>query len=180
MKQKRYKRIVIYLVLVAIVAFAVSKIKFQTVDEYYSADSSNEGKTIEVSIGIYCDTLLDNYDKLDQSLQSETYVPKDGVILKETIYQMKEGDSAFDLLKKATKENKIQLEYQGADGNAYGSVYIQGINNLYEFSAGSLSGWMYTINDKIPDYGTSKYELKDGDKVAFRYTCDLGKDIGRE
>ncbi|MDO5519123.1 MAG: DUF4430 domain-containing protein [bacterium] len=180
MKRKRYKRVVIYLLLVAIAAFAVSKIKFQSVDEYYNADNGETGKTIEVSIGIYCDTLLTNYDKLDKSLQSETYVPKDGVILKETTYQMKEGDSAFALLEKATKENKIQMEYQGADGNAYGSVYIQGINHLYEFSAGSLSGWMYTVNEKIPDYGTSKYTLKDGDKVAFRYTCDLGKDIGRE
>lgn len=180
MKSKRVRRIVIYLVIVLLAAFGVSKLKIQTKDDYYKAENSEIGKTIQVSIGIYCDTILNNYDKLDKSLQSEKYVPKDGVILKETTYEINEGDNVFVLLEKATKENKIQMEYQGADGNSYGSAYIQGINHLYEFSCGQLSGWMYQVNDNIPNYGVSKYALKDGDKVAFRYTCDLGKDLGRE
>ncbi len=180
MNARRIKRIGIYLVIVLIAAFAVSKIKIQTKDEYYDSKEQTSGQTIEVSIGIYCDTILDNYDKLDKNLQDEKYVPKDGVILKETTYKMNEGDSVFALLEKATKENQIQMEYQGADGNAYGSAYIQGINHLYEFSCGQLSGWMYVVNDDVPNYGVSKYSLKDGDKIAFRYTCDLGKDLGRE
>ena len=60
----------------------------------------------------------------------------------------------------------------------YGSVYVQGINHLYEFSCGELSGWMYMVNGEFPNYGCSKYELKDGDEIVWCYTCDLGRDVG--
>ena len=60
----------------------------------------------------------------------------------------------------------------------YGSVYVEGIGNLYEFDAGELSGWMYRVNGEFPNFGCSKYILKNGDKVEFVYTCDLGKDVG--
>ena len=35
----------------------------------------------------------------------------------------------------------------------YNSVYIEGINNLYEFDCGELSGWMYKVNGWFPNYG---------------------------
>ena len=60
----------------------------------------------------------------------------------------------------------------------YGSVYVQGINHLYEFSCGELSGWMYKVNGVFPNYGCSKYVLKNGDKIEWVYTCDLGRDVG--
>ena len=63
-------------------------------------------------------------------------------------------------LVRATKEHNIHLEYQGANDNAYKSVYIEGINHLYEFSAGELSGWMYSVNGVFPKYGCSQYTLK--------------------
>ena len=72
------------------------------------------------------------------------------------------------------------MEYQGADLNSYGSVYVQGINYLYEFSCGPLSGWMYKVNEVFPNYGSSKYELEDGDVISWVYTCDLGRDVGCE
>ena len=70
------------------------------------------------------------------------------------------------------------MEYQGSDENSYGSVYIRGINYLYEFSCGPLSGWMYKVNGEYPNYGCSKYKLKDGDVIEWVYTCDLGQDVG--
>lgn len=42
----------------------------------------------------------------------------------------------------------------------YNSAYIEGINNLYEFDCGSLSGWMYKVNEWFPNYGCSRYVLK--------------------
>ncbi len=60
----------------------------------------------------------------------------------------------------------------------YNSAYIEGINNLYEFDCGSLSGWMYKVNEWFPNYGCSRYELKNGDDVVWCYTCDLGYDVG--
>ena len=62
-----------------------------------------------------------------------------------------------------------------ADGDG---AYVEGIHNLYEFDCGALSGWMYKVNGWYPNYGSSRYQLKDGDVVEWRFTCDLGNDIG--
>ena len=37
---------------------------------------------------------------------------------------------------------------------------------------------MFRVNDWFPNYGCSRYVLKDGDTVEWVYTCDLGKDVG--
>ena len=60
----------------------------------------------------------------------------------------------------------------------YGTAYVEGIGNLYEFDCGEGSGWMYRVNGNYPNFGCSRYILQDGDTVEFRYTCDLGADIG--
>ena len=36
----------------------------------------------------------------------------------------------------------------------------------------------YSVNGWFPNYGCSLYQLKDGDVVEWRYTCDLGEDLG--
>ena len=35
-----------------------------------------------------------------------------------------------------------------------------------------------TVNGWYPNYGCSKYTLEDGDTVEWRYTCNLGRDVG--
>ena len=138
-------------------------------------------KKRSVTIAIRVDTLLKNWDLLDPSLQSEKYVPNNGVILKTTTYELlSDNDTVWDVLQRATKEHKIQMEYQGANENIYNSVYIEGINHIYEFSAGPLSGWMYKVNGVYPNYGCSQYTLKDGDVIEWHYTVDLGRDLGHE
>ena len=138
-------------------------------------------KKHSVTIAIRVDTLLKNWDLLDPSLQSEKYVPKNGVILKTTTYELlSDKETVWDVLQRATKEHKIQMEYQGANENIYNSVYVEGINHLYEFSAGPLSGWMYKVNGVYPNYGCSQYTLKDGDVIEWQYTVDLGRDLGHE
>lgn len=143
-----------------------------------STKSSKENSEQYVTISIRCDTILDNYDKLDPALQKEKFVPSNGVILKKTQFPLEAGENVFDILVKATRKHRIHMEYQGADQNQYGSVYVQGINNLYEFSCGDLSGWMYHVNGTYPNVGASVYEVKDGDHIQWNYTCDLGRDLG--
>lgn len=91
---------------------------------------------------------------------------------------LREGDTVYDILSRAVRYNRIQMEFQGAEENPFGSVYIQGLHYLYEFSCGPLSGWMYLVNGDYPDYGCSLYELEDGDAIEWVYTCDLGQDVG--
>ena len=74
------------------------------------------------------------------------------------------------------KRNKIHMEFVNTP--IYNSAYIEGIANLYEFDCGELSGWMYKVNGWFPNYGCSRYQLKDGDRVECVYSCDLGADVG--
>ena len=60
----------------------------------------------------------------------------------------------------------------------YSGAKVEGINHIYEQDAGSGSGWMYKVNGWFPNYGSSQYKVKDGDKIVYCYTCDIGKDVG--
>lgn len=173
------KNIVFIFAVVLLGAFLLQKTDIQSVDEYYlehMEDITSESETVTISIR--CDSVLSNYDDLDDGLKSDEFVPSDGVILDTTEYVLREGDTVFDILDRVVRYNKIQMEYQGSDQNIYGSVYVQGIHYLYEFSCGPLSGWMYRVNGRFPNYGCSNYELQDGDVIEWIYTCNMGKDVG--
>lgn len=125
-------------------------------------------------LSINCSVILDNLDRLDPD--KKELLPEGGVILPETEIPFTPGESVFDLLLRVTKENKIHMEYTKAPG--VGSVYIEGIANLYEFDCGELSGWVYKVNGGGMSCGCSLYEVQEGDTVEWLYTCDLGRDVG--
>lgn len=133
-------------------------------------DGKASGK---VTISIDVKSILGKMDKLKP--EKRGYVPNDGMILHPIEVDFKEGETAFDILKKVTESAGIQLEYTW--NAVFGSNYIEGIAHLYEFDGGEGSGWMYQINGWYPDRGVSAYKLKDGDHIEFRYTCDFGKDL---
>lgn len=175
------KDLLAVLFVILAVCLVVKGTNIQSVDEYYLThmdDITPESETVHISIR--CDTVLEHYENLDKRLQSEEFVPPDGVILPQTEYVLRPGDTAFDILDRAARYNKIQMEYQGASSNSFGSAYVQGIHYLYEYSCGPLSGWRYLVNGEFPNYGCSKYVLQDGDVIEWVYTCDMGKDIDRD
>ena len=133
-------------------------------------------KTYTCTFSIECSTILNNLKDLDPDKRE--LVPVGGVILAPTKVTFYEGESVFDVLQRVCKEKGIHLESSWTP--IYNSAYIEGIHNLYEFDCGELSGWMYRVNGWYPNYGCSRYQLVDGEKVEFRYTCDLGKDVGCE
>ena len=71
-------------------------------------------------------------------------------------------ESVYDILRRICDENNIQMESSFTP--AFGSYYVEGINNLYEFDCGGSSG-------------CSSYIPENNDKIAFRYTCELGYDL---
>lgn len=131
-------------------------------------------KELSCTLSVRCDTILNNIEKLDA--EKLELVPQDGVIFAEQTVVFYEGESVFNLLLREMKKNKIHLEFENTP--VYDSAYIEGIGNLYEYDCGELSGWMYKVNGRFPNYGCSKYQLKAGDKVEWVYTCDLGADVG--
>lgn len=126
------------------------------------------------TLSVRCDTILNNMDLL--SRDKWELVPKDGVIFAKASVTFYKGESVFNVLQREMKKAKIQMEFKNTP--MYNSAYIEGIDNLYEFDAGDLSGWMYQVNGWFPNYGCSRYQLRDGDTVEWVYTCDLGKDVG--
>ena len=134
----------------------------------------NKAKSYTCTFSIECSTILNNLDMLDPDKLE--MVPSGGVILSKTTVTFYEGESVFDVLQRLCKEKGIHMEAEWTP--IYNSAYVEGIHNLYEFDCGALSGWMYKVNGWYPNYGSSRYQLKDGDVVEWRYTCDLGNDVG--
>ena len=154
----------------------------------YMTDPVPEGKPIPVepqdavitdeahtcTISISCATILDNMAWLDP--EKVELVPEDGWILEPVVVTFYEGESVFNVLQRTCKQNRIHMEFENTP--IYNSAYIEGINNLYEFDCGELSGWMYKVNDWFPNYGCSRYQLHEGDVICWVYTCNLGIDVG--
>ena len=86
------------------------------------------------------------------------------------------GETVFDILKDICEKNGIQISSRYTP--LYNNYYVEGINQLYEFDCGKKSGWMYSVNGVFPNYGASSYKPKDGDKIEWVYTCNLGDDVG--
>ena len=98
-------------IVVFILIFVLKGTKIQSVDDYYLThidDITDESDTVFFSIR--CDTILDNWDKLDPQLKYEKYVPSNGVILQRSEYVLRKGDSVYDILNRAIRYNKIQME----------------------------------------------------------------------
>lgn len=142
-------------------------------EEEKNTEQKEEGK-LTCTISVRCDILLSHLDKLAEAKRS--LVPADGVILASQKVEFFEGESVFQVLRRTLKANKIHLEFVSTP--VYGSAYIEGMHNLYEFDAGELSGWLYRVNGVFPGVGASKTLLKEGDVIEWMYTCDLGRDVG--
>ena len=126
------------------------------------------------TLSISCATLLDKLDTLPASVCE--LVPADGWILAPVQEEFSDGESVLDILLRVTQREGIHMEYAGtAMGNA---AYLEGIGNIYEFDAGELSGWMYSVNGTFPNFGCGQYFPQPGDEIRLVYTCDLGADVG--
>lgn len=122
-------------------------------------------------------TLLnpDHYELLPKNLQSEKYVPASGVLLNNAKIEVKEGDTAWDAISKLRSKYGIYINYEK---NPMYGIYIIGINHINEKQAGSLSGWMYTVNGVKAPVGVGNYELEEGDRIELQYTTNGGTDLG--
>ncbi len=138
------------------------------------SDNEISSGELKCTISVRCDTILNNMDWLGE--EKAAIVPKNGVVFTEKEVVFYEGESVFNVLLREMKKNKIHFEFMNTP--IYNSAYIEGIANLYEYDCGELSGWMYRVNGIFPSYGSSRYTLKQGDKIEWVYTCDLGYDVG--
>jgi len=147
----------------------------ETAETALSTTEANAGEAgagdgaFTVTLSVRCDELLDNMDLLKK--EKRGLVPADGMIYPPTEVNAYEGESVFNILQREMKFARIHMEFRGTP--VYNSSYIVAINNLYEFDAGELSGWIYYVNGISPNYGASRYIPEPGDVIELYYSCDL-------
>lgn len=165
-KKRSYKNYLFILILFAALAAFIFLSDFETAENYYTEPVRKENIIGSVTLEIRCDTISGSTDK--------KHIPEDGAILKNTEFNLSEGDTVYDILVEACKANKIHMEKSGAEG----MIYVVGLGYIYEFDYGDLSGWKYYVNGVSPSVGCDQYTLKDGDTIKWLYSLELGNDTG--
>lgn len=164
LRRRHYKNfIAVGIVAVAAIVFILLT-NFSTSENYYRDTAPAESPAGEVTLSICCDTITDDDDL-------PYFIPADGMILDKTVMTISEDDTVMDLLTAAARRYNLHIDVRA------GASYVSGINYLYEFDYGDLSGWMYRVNGEIPSLSASQYTLSDGDTVEWLYTCDIGNDL---
>ncbi|MGI5936044.1 MAG: DUF4430 domain-containing protein [Oscillospiraceae bacterium] len=137
-------------------------------------EPSPEPEKLTCTLSVRCDTVLANMDMLASG--KEDIIPENGYFLYLTDVEFSEGDTVFDVLKRELQSRKLHLAFTTTPGT--GSVYIDGLFNLYEFDCGPESGWIFLVNGVSPGISCSEVKVMNGDFIDFAYTCDLGRDLG--
>ncbi len=100
-----------------------------------------------------------------------------GNVISPVSITLETGDTAWSVLKRALDARGISYEYEWSA--KYGSVYVRTIDGDGEFDHGPGSGWMVNVNGVYLGYGADKHALTSGDTVRWRYTTNLGADLGQ-
>lgn len=112
------------------------------------------------------------------TLSIDKFTINKGYVLPPTEVEFTPGESVWDVLQREMDKRGITYTYVWYP--KYNSVYVEWIDGDGEFDHGSGSGWMYNVNGWYPNYGASLYTLKNGDVVQWRYTTNLGVDLGED
>lgn len=98
----------------------------------------------------------------------ETWIP-------ETNVKIAKGSTVYDVLIKIFKEKNFKNI--GANDNYTTSITHSNGTELKAQDKGPNSGWLYKVNDEIPQVGIKDYKLKDNDSITYYYTLDWSKEF---
>ncbi|HWQ42609.1 MAG TPA: X2-like carbohydrate binding domain-containing protein [Desulfosporosinus sp.] len=102
-------------------------------------------------------------------------IGKEGkTVLPSTTMSLESGDTPYSVLVRKLGQSKVTVDGAGS------SFYVSGIDGMNAGDDGPSSGWMYSVNGDYPSSSAGSYKLKKGNKVAWRYTTNMGKDIGAD
>ena len=133
---------------------------------------SDAGERMTCTVEIRCDTALSQPKKPAE-------LPANGVLLPAVPVKFTQGESAYDVLRRACKAAGIEVEYTYFP--MISGYYVTRIGPLAENDFGPSSGWLFKVNGWFPNYGSSKYEVEAGDVIVWAYSCEGGgTDLGRE
>ena len=128
-----------------------------------SGGCGEKKESISCEISVSCEEILLHYDQLNA--EKKDLVPQSGILLEEQTVSAQEGESAFDILLRTLKEQKLHIDAE--------SGYIKGIGNIYEKDCGDFSGWLYTVNGNYAEVGANDYYPEEGDKIVWYFMTGL-------
>ena len=123
-------------------------------------------------LSVSCEDILRNINRLP--VEKHGLVPQNGIIFLNEKAKFYDKESVFDVLFRELQNAGIHLEFAKTPG--YNAVYIEGINNLYEFDCGEQSGWRYSVNGVFPNCDSANYILNQGDEIRWVYNCEFNWD----
>lgn len=126
--------------------------------------SLSQAEAEKVRLTIQCTSILGSKDLWKEGL--EEVIPPDGIFY-DGECGFSPGDSVYHILRNVCSEKDIPLDSQYTP--VFGTYYIRGIGNLYEFDCGDESGWKYSVNGITPGEGSSSYFPRNGDYIVFFY-----------
>lgn len=159
LKKRSWKNYAAVVIIAVLLILCINNLDIQSAGSYYAPQATKATPIGSVTLSIRCDTVVG---------QAE-HIPANGVILPETAFPIARGDTAISLLTEAARTHSLRMDMSGG--------YVSGIQYLYEFDFGDLSGWIYQINGQTASVGADQYILQDGDHIAWRYSCDMGNDL---
>ncbi|YAR64377.1 DUF4430 domain-containing protein [Bacillus cytotoxicus] len=88
----------------------------------------------------------------------------EGYLLGATKVDVQEGDTVYKVLRRTGLD---------VDASGFGnSIYVKGINDLYEKDVASTSGWKYRVNGTFPNRSAGAVTVKPGDKIEWVYVLN--------
>ena len=114
----------------------------------------------------------------DVNLTSDSYLPEYVTWVPTKTYALQENATVYDLFTEAMKD--AGLRYIGAESNYVSTIYAPsclGGYALSEFTNGTRSGWMYTVNGTHVNKGLQYWTLNDGDVVIWHYVNDYSHEV---
>ena len=134
----------------------------------------NDDGSFTVTLEIRVDMLVHNLNLLHRD--KHELVPYNGIIFPRTEVTAHEGESVFNVLQREMRRHRMHMASRFTP--VLNSAYVEAINNIYEFDAGPLSGWVYRVNGTFPHMGSSRYLVNPGDEIQWHFSLDLGRDVG--
>lgn len=129
-------------------------------------------KIVKLTINAQILNEKDVKDKLKKEYQS--YVPEDGFFAKDVEIGVKGDDiSVQDVLEAYAAAHDLKLDFSDSGGFRY----LKSINNIGGGSTGEMSGWLYMINNVMPNENISDNKIKGDENILFIYSNDGGEDI---
>ncbi len=163
------------------------KTEYIPIEGWSEGDIFNAGNEVgRVNIKIRNNTCSEVYDENDNLVPIDPSL--EGVILSEDNYPIGENDSMMTVILRLLYDNAYTWNSDSDDNNDFTINYLAWIkdpagNVLGEFSGGSHSGWMGSLNDFFTNEGFAQFtvandKLAHGDIIDVQYTLSLGDDLG--